>query len=152
MNNEKLKQIRESITNTVSCIDAHNGDHLTNTVLNAHLRTLTDMEAEALGLSCAAQDDNDRSDLRQELLGVMDFLAGLARSGLSANKMRGMARNKHDHLSSVVASRGAKKKDYFRIVEGNLRCIEIETDESSGLMFAIITSSDGLKRTFQIID
>ncbi len=49
MNNEKLKQIRESITNTVSCIDAHKGDNLTNKVLNDHLKTLTDMEAVLLG-------------------------------------------------------------------------------------------------------
>lgn len=49
MNNEKLKQIQEAIINTVSCIDAHNGDHLTNMVLNAHLKALTAMEAEALG-------------------------------------------------------------------------------------------------------
>lgn len=49
MNSEKLKQIRESITNTVSCLDAHNGDDLTNKVLNDHLKTLTDMEAAFLG-------------------------------------------------------------------------------------------------------
>ena len=48
MNNEKLKQIQEAIINTVSCIDAHNGDHVTNTVLNDHLKTLTDMEAGLL--------------------------------------------------------------------------------------------------------
>lgn len=49
MSNEKLKQIRESIINTVNCIDAHNGDDLTNKVLNDHLKTLTDMEAVLLG-------------------------------------------------------------------------------------------------------
>lgn len=48
MSNEKLNQIRESISNTVSCIDAHEGDHLTNTILNDHLKTLTDMEAGLL--------------------------------------------------------------------------------------------------------
>lgn len=48
MINEKLNQIRESIINTVSCLDAGSGDHLTNMVLNDHLKTLTDMEAGLL--------------------------------------------------------------------------------------------------------
>ena len=50
MNNENLKQIRESITNTVSCIDAHNGTNMTNKILNDHLKALTDMEAALLGM------------------------------------------------------------------------------------------------------
>lgn len=48
MNNEKLEQIRESIINTVSCIDAHKGGRLTNMILKAHLKTLTDMETGLL--------------------------------------------------------------------------------------------------------
>lgn len=48
MNNEKLKQIRESITNTVSCINSDNGDLLTNVILNGHLKNLTDIEAVLL--------------------------------------------------------------------------------------------------------
>lgn len=49
MNNEKLKQIRESITNTVSCIDSDNGDYFANAILIDHLKALTDMEAVLLG-------------------------------------------------------------------------------------------------------
>lgn len=49
MNNEKLKQIRESITNTVSCIDSDNGYYFANAILIDHLKKLTDMEAVLLG-------------------------------------------------------------------------------------------------------
>ena len=49
MNNEKLNQIRESIANTVSCIDSDNGYDSANAILIDHLKTLTDMEAALLG-------------------------------------------------------------------------------------------------------
>lgn len=48
MSNEKLKQIRESITNTVSCIDSDNGNYFANALLIGHLKALTDMEAALL--------------------------------------------------------------------------------------------------------
>ena len=49
MNNEKLNQIRESIANTVSCIDSDNGYYFANAILVGHLKTLTEMEAAFLG-------------------------------------------------------------------------------------------------------
>ena len=48
MSNEKLNQIRESIANTVSCIDSDNGYYFANVILVDHLKTLTDMEAGLL--------------------------------------------------------------------------------------------------------
>lgn len=71
------------------------------------------MEAEALGLSGDAQDDN-------ELLWCRDFLAKLAKSDLSADKMRKLARNEHDHLSSVVAKRASHVVQAIGVIGGGV--------------------------------